>query len=91
MEQRVLSDTDSYPLSNSRLKEAVASLKELKLEINQKRDSHDRTYTALAAVMSHPRRSIPFLAAAHGSANGPHEKLNYALVLRVLGDDAADV
>jgi flavin-dependent dehydrogenase len=88
LEQRVLSDTDSYPLSTGRLKEAVAALKELKIEINQKRDSHDRTYSALAAVMSHPRRSIPLLAAAHRGASGPDEKLNYALVLGVLGDDS---
>ncbi len=88
LEQRVLSDTDSYPLSTGRLKEAVAALKELKIEINQKRTSHDRTYSALAAVMSHPRRSIPLLTAAHGGAGGPGEKLNYALVLGVLGDDS---
>lgn len=88
VEQRVLSDTDSYPLSISRLKEAVATLKDLRIEINQKRDSHDRTYSALAAVMSHPRRSVPLLAAAHDGANGPHERISYALVLGVLGDGA---
>ena len=88
LEKRVLSDTDSYPLSTERLKEAVAALKELKIEINQKRNSHDRTYSALAAVMSHRRRSIPLLKAAHGGAGGPDEKLNYALILGVLGDDS---
>jgi len=88
VEARVLSDTDSYPLSIGTLREAVATLKDLKIEISQKRDSHDRTYSALAAVMPHPRRSIPLLADAHGRADSRQEKLNYALVLGVLGHDA---
>ena len=86
--KRVLTDTDSYPLSMERLKEAVAQLKDLKIEINQKRDSHDATFPALAAVMSHPRQSIPLLAAAHSNAKESREKLNYALILGVMGDDA---
>jgi flavin-dependent dehydrogenase len=87
-EKRVLSDTDSYPLGTERLKEAVAQLKDLKIEINQKRDSHDVTFSALAAVMSHPRQSIPLLATAHANAKEPREMLNYAMVLGVMGDDA---
>jgi len=87
VEQRVLSDTDSYPLSTARLKEAVAELKELKIEINQKRDNYDSTFPALAAVMSHPRQSIPLLAAAHANAKKPCEKLNYARILGVMGND----
>jgi hypothetical protein len=38
--------------------------------------------------MSHPRRSVPLLAAAHGEAKGPSERLGYALILGVLGDEA---
>jgi len=86
VEPRVLSDTDSYPLGDRRLKEAVAELKDLKIEINQRRDSHDRTYSALAAVMSHQKKSIPLLARAYAEATEPNEKLNFALVLGVLGD-----
>ena len=85
-EKRVLRDTDSYPLSLHRLKEAVAQLKDLKLEINQKRDSYDVTYAALAAVMSDPGKSIPLLATAHANTRIPGEKLNYALILGVMGD-----
>ena len=87
-EPRVLKDTDSYPLSDKRLKEAVAELKDLKIEINQRRDSHDRTYSALAAVMSHPSRSIPLLTRAYSAEKAPGRKLNYALVLGVLGNGA---
>jgi hypothetical protein len=87
VEARVLTDTDSYPLSARRLEEAVAALRDLKIEINQKRDSHDPTFSALAAVMSHPRRSVPLLAAALRDAGEPGAKVNYALVLGVLGDE----
>jgi len=87
LEKRVLSDTDSYPLSIARLREAVTILRELKIEIDQKRSSHDRTYSALAAVMSHPRRSIGLLAQAYRRTDEPLQRLNYALILGVLGDD----
>ncbi|MHC4252986.1 MAG: FAD-dependent oxidoreductase [Planctomycetota bacterium] len=86
-EERVLTDTDSFPLGVERLEEAVAALSGLGLDIKQGRDSHDQTYTALAAVMSHPRRSVPLLAAAYEEARGARERLNYALILGVLGDD----
>jgi hypothetical protein len=88
VEERVLTDTDSHPLGVERLEEAVATLSGLNLDIKkQRRDSHDRTYAALAAVISHPRRSVPLLAAAYARAKGARERLSYALVLGVLGDD----
>ena len=88
LENRVLRDADSYPLSISRLSEAVAALADLDLDIRQGRDSHNRTYSALAAVMSHPRRSIGLLAEAHRKASDRDARINYALVLGVLGSDA---
>ena len=67
---------------------ALAVLKDLKIDVSQRRDSHDATYSALAAVMSDPSRSTPLLAAAHARATAPREKLAYALILGVLGDDS---
>jgi len=87
VEKRVLTDTDSYPLSMQLLKEAVVELKDLTIEINQKRDSYGPAFSALAAVMSHPRQSVPLLAAAYANANESRAKLNYALILGVMGDD----
>jgi len=87
VEARVLTDTDSFPLGRKRLEKAAAALKHLDINIHQKRDSHAPAFSALAAVMAHPRRSIPLLAAAYRSASEPREKLLYALVLGVLGDD----
>jgi flavin-dependent dehydrogenase len=85
---RVLKDTDSHPLGDKRLKDAVAELKNLKIEINQRRDSHNSAYSALGAVMSHPNRSIPLLTRAYLAEKDPSRKLNYALVLGVLGSNA---
>lgn len=87
VEERVLTDSGSYPLATDRLTKAAAVLKDLRTEINQKRDSHDSSCSALASVVFRARRSIPLAAGAYRKADNPREKLNYARILGVLGDD----
>ena len=87
VKERVLTDMDSFPFSTNRLREAVATLKDLKIAINQNRRSQDPTFEALAAVVSHPKQSIPLLAMAYEKAAEHNAKTNYARILALLGND----
>ena len=85
---RVLTDRDSYPLGASTLARNVATLAGLTMEIGHESKKDDATFHALAAVMSHPRKSIPYLKRAYRAAADEKTKITYARVLAVLGDDA---
>jgi hypothetical protein len=85
LEQRVLTDSDSFPLSTEELDSAVKQLKELTIDVHQRQD-YDDTFPALAAVMSHPGRSIPLLISAYDQATDRAVRINYARVLALLGD-----
>jgi flavin-dependent dehydrogenase len=85
LEPRVLSDSDSFPLSMEKLDSSVKKLKELTIDVHQRRE-HDDTFPALAAVMSHPDRSIPLLVSAYDQATSPAERISYARILALLGD-----
>ncbi|MCL4202006.1 MAG: FAD-dependent oxidoreductase [Pirellulaceae bacterium] len=67
----VLTDKDSYPLSDERLAEAVEKLKEGR---------------GAPVFMTDPERALPMLERAYAAA-APEHKLVYAKALAVLGND----
>lgn len=85
LEQRVLTDVDSFPLSVEELKSAVERLEDLTIDVHQRKE-YDDTFPALAAVMSHPERSIPLLISAYDRATERPVQVNYARILALLGD-----
>ena len=85
LENRVLEDVDSFPLSAKTVQEAVKTLEGLTIDVHQKPE-HDDTHKALAVVISHPQESIPSLREAYQKSTEPKVKLNYARILAILGD-----
>ena len=85
LENRVLEDMDSFPLSANTVQEAVKTLEGLTIDVHQKPE-HDDTHKALAVVISHPQESIPSLRDAYHKSTEPKVKLNYARILAILGD-----
>jgi len=69
--ETVLTDKDSYPLSDERFAEAVELLKEGR---------------GAAVIMTDPQRALPLLKEAYANAS-PEHKLTYAKALAVLGSD----
>lgn len=69
--QRVLSDTDSYPLPDATIAKAVASVKD--------------EFHGAAVLLANPDRALPLLRKAYEDAT-EKDKLAYAQVLAVLGD-----
>jgi hypothetical protein len=78
--EEVLSHRDSFPLPESAVREAVASLPAA--------SNPTQAARPLAIVLSHQQAALPMLRAAYASALG-ETKLTYAKILGVLGD--ADV
>ncbi len=70
--ESVLTDQDSYPLSDERLAQAVADLKQGR---------------GAAAIMTDPQRALPLVREAYRAATTEPDKLTYARTLAVLGDD----
>lgn len=85
LENRVLEDVDSFPLSAKTVQEAVKTLEGLTIDVHQKPE-HDDTHKALAVVISHPQESIPSLREAYQKSTELKVKLNYARILAILGD-----
>lgn len=86
LEQRVLTDVDSFPLNVEKLDSAVTRLEDLTIDVHQ-RQEYDETFPALAAVMSHPAQSVPLLAEAYQQSTNRDDKIHYARILAVLGND----
>jgi flavin-dependent dehydrogenase len=86
LEARVLTDVDSFPLAASELHAAVETLKNLTINVHQRQD-YDATFPALAAVMSHPDKSVPLLVDAYQQSTDQDDKINFARILAVLGCD----
>lgn len=76
--ESVLTDRDSFPLSEAVVEQAVQDLGD---------PSQDRgaVCRALAIVLSHPQTARPLLKRAHSSCRAP-SRIEYAKVLGVLGD-----
>jgi flavin-dependent dehydrogenase len=85
LEERVLSDRDSFPMSKEEVRRAVETLHALTIEVHQKR-AYDDTLPALALVMSHPKESIPLLKEVYRRVDKPEIRINFARILAVLGD-----
>ena len=86
LEARVLTDRDSYPLSQAALEKAVAQVGTMSLGIKQQRTVADPAIFSLAAVMAQPDRAIPLLRQAYAAAAGSSQQLIYATILGILGD-----
>jgi len=85
LEERVLTDVDSFPLSQESIQQAVKKLDSLTIGVHQKHE-HDDTHPALAVVMSHPQQSIPLLKDVYTKTSDPRTKQNFARILAILGD-----
>jgi hypothetical protein len=85
LEERVLTDNDSFPMSEDAVRTAVQTLHSLTIDVHQKRE-YDDTLPALAVVMGNPERSIPLLKEAYHKADKPETRINFARILAVLGD-----
>jgi hypothetical protein len=70
--ESVLTDQDSYPLSDERIAEAVKTLKD---------------GPGASVIMTAPDRALPLLREAYRAADDDNAKLIYAKALAVLGDD----
>jgi len=70
--ESVLTDQDSYPLSDERIAQAVDDLKQGR---------------GAAAIMTDPQRALPLVREAYRAAASEQDKLTYARTLAVLGDD----
>jgi len=76
LDERVLTDQDSYPASRADIEQAVAAIDD-----PDERQAMD----ALAVVMAHPEQAVPLLTRAYQLAAGGQQR-EYAKVLGVLGD-----
>ncbi len=85
LEERVLTDRDSFPMNAEVVREAVETLHGLTIDVHQKRE-HDDTLPALAVVMGNVPQSIPLLKEAYHKAEISEIKINFARILAVLGD-----
>ncbi len=68
--EHVLSDTDSYPLPDEKIAQAVADVKDGK---------------GMAVIVTHAEKAIPELRKAYAAAKTADQKLIYAKVLAVMG------
>jgi hypothetical protein len=69
---RVLTDSDSFPISDEKLQLAVAG--------------YPQDHRLAAALMSRPESASPRLRASYRSAGSEKDKLEYAMMLAALGD-----
>ncbi len=85
LQERVLTDTDSFPLDDEAIQAAVQTLHSLTIDVHQKRE-HDETLPALAMVMGNAAQAIPHLKHAFQHTDDIDTKINFARILAVLGD-----
>ena len=77
LDERVLTDEDSYPLSDEAIEQAVQAVD---------RDNQEQTLKAVAIIMAHPARAIPQLKTHYRNSNSRKERLAIAKILGILGD-----
>lgn len=88
LETRVIHDRDSYPMKESEIARAVEDVGQLSLQHDQKMSTVSESMKALAVIMAHPKRSIPLLRETYEKASTQNERINYAKILAILGDNA---
>lgn len=87
LEPRVIHDKDSYPMSKSVIARAVEDVRQLSRQHDQSRSIVSESMKALAVIVAHPKRSIPLLREAYEQASVQNERINYAKILAILGDN----
>lgn len=70
----VLTDEDSYPMPTEKIEEAVESAKD--------------NYKGVEVILSHPGQGVALLRDAYAKSESPQDKLAYAHILGVMGDDS---
>jgi hypothetical protein len=87
LEPRVIHDRDSYPMGESIIARAVEAVRQLGRQHDQSGSTVSESMKALAAITAHPRESIPRLREAYEYTSIPDERINYAKILAILGDN----
>ena len=87
LETRVIHDRDSYPMSELVIAGAVDSVRRLSQQHDQRGSIVSESMKALAVIMAHPKESISLLRDAYEQTSIHNEKINYARILALLGDD----
>ncbi|MEI7729714.1 MAG: FAD-dependent oxidoreductase [Verrucomicrobiota bacterium] len=86
LDERVLTNKDSYPMNQAAIEKAVADVSGMSREIKQTRTITDPFIFSLAVIMAHPDSSRPHLQQAHHASTAAEKKLTYAIILGILGD-----
>ena len=87
LKSRVIRDRDSYPMDDSIIAGAVKDVKELSRQHDQSRKVATKSMKALAVIMAHPERSKTLLREAYKKSSTRNERINYAKILSILGDN----
>ena len=87
LEPRVIYDKDSYPMSKLVIARAIKDVRQLSWQHDQSTSVISESMKALAVIIVHPKRSIPLLREAYEQASVQDEKVNYAKILAILGDN----
>jgi len=87
LEPRVIHDRDSYPMDESIIARAVEDVKGLSRQHDQSRTVATKSMKALAVIMAHPERSKSLLREAYKKSSTRNERINYAKILSILGDN----
>ena len=88
LEPRVIHDKDSYPMSKSVIARAVEDVRQLTRQHDQSNSIVSESMKALAVIMAHPKRSVPLLREAYEQSSVQNERINYAKILAILGDNS---
>ncbi|MDP2895471.1 MAG: FAD-dependent oxidoreductase [bacterium] len=72
--ESVLTDEDSYPMPTEKIEEAVESAKD--------------NYRGVEVILAHPGQGGVLLREAYAKVQSPQDKLTYAHILGIMGDDA---
>jgi len=72
--ETVLTDSDSYPMSDGLIAQAVESAAD--------------GYKGAGVILAHPDRALPLVRSAYAAAKMKEHRLTYAHILAVLGDSA---
>jgi hypothetical protein len=87
LEPRVIYDRDSYPMRKAVIAKAIKDVRHLGRQHDQNTSTITESMNALAVIIAHPKRSMPLLREAYEQATVHDEKINYAKILAILGDN----
>jgi len=87
LELRVIHDKDSFPMSKAVIARAVEDVRQLSQQHDRSSSIVSESMKALAVIMAHPKSSIPLLREAYEQASVQNERINYAKILAILGNN----